>query len=80
MGAIMGRGVLRSTRRTEPGGLTRPGTEKRDNFGDRIPTLMRQAGFAAASEVAHRVTITGRITYYRAAVPVAESDAAHTAT
>ncbi len=45
----------------------------RDNFGDRIPTLMRQAGLAAPTEVAHRVTIIGRITYYRAAVPGVES-------
>jgi ubiquinone/menaquinone biosynthesis C-methylase UbiE len=38
----------------------------RDNFGDRIPTLMREAGFAAPTEVAHRITILGRLTYYRA--------------
>src|SRR5919112_1649778 len=37
----------------------------RDNFGDRIPTLMRKVGFAVPTEVAHRVTI-GRVTYYRA--------------
>ncbi len=40
----------------------------RDNFGDRIPTLMREAGFADPTEVAHRVTIFGRVTYYRATV------------
>jgi SAM-dependent methyltransferase len=45
----------------------------RDNFGDRIPTLMREAGFAGPTEVAHRVTtFVGRITYYRAAVPGAK--------
>ena len=45
----------------------------RDNFGDRIPTLMREAGFADPTEVAHRVTIAGRLTYYRASVPRAGS-------
>ena len=44
----------------------------RDNFGDRIPTLMREAGFANSTEVAHRVTIFGRVTYYRATVLRAE--------
>ncbi len=49
----------------------------RDNFGDRIPTLMREAGFADPMEVAHRVTIfVGRVTYYRATVLRAESGAA----
>lgn len=48
----------------------------RDNFGDRIPTLMREAGFANPMEVAHRVTIFGRVTYYRATVLRAESGAA----
>ncbi len=49
----------------------------RDNFGDRIPTLMREAGFADPMEVAHRVTIfVGRVTYYRATVGRAESGAA----
>jgi ubiquinone/menaquinone biosynthesis C-methylase UbiE len=42
----------------------------RDNFGDRIPALMREAGFADPTEVAHRVTkVLGRITYYGATVP-----------
>ncbi len=48
----------------------------RDNFGDRIPTLMRAAGFADPTEVAHRITIFGRVTYYQAAVLRAESGAA----
>src|SRR5215213_5871197 len=48
----------------------------RDNFGDRIPTLMREAGFADPTEVAHRITIFGRVTYYRATVLPAESGAA----
>ena len=52
----------------------------RDNFGDRIPTLMREAGFADPTEVAHRVTIAGRLTYYRASVPREGSDARHLAT
>ena len=52
----------------------------RDNFGDRIPTLMREAGFADPTEVAHRVTIAGRLTYYRANVPREGSVARHLAT
>src|SRR5215207_8894505 len=52
----------------------------RDNFGDRIPMLMREAGFADPTEVAHRVTIAGRFTYYRASTPREGSDALHSAT
>jgi SAM-dependent methyltransferase len=47
----------------------------RDNFGDRIPTLMREAGFVDPTEVAHRVTIFGRVTYYRATAQRAEPGA-----
>jgi ubiquinone/menaquinone biosynthesis C-methylase UbiE len=36
------------------------------NAGDRIPTLMRTAGFINALEVAHRLTIFGRVAFYRA--------------
>jgi ubiquinone/menaquinone biosynthesis C-methylase UbiE len=43
-----------------------------DNFGDRIPELMREAGLADPSEVAHRVSrVMGRLTYYRAVAPAA---------
>jgi ubiquinone/menaquinone biosynthesis C-methylase UbiE len=49
----------------------------RDNFGERIPALMRGAGFAEATEVDHRIgRVLGRVTYYRAVVPLAESDVA----
>jgi SAM-dependent methyltransferase len=48
----------------------------RDNLGDRIPTLMREVGFADPTEVAHRVTIFGRVTYYRATVLRGESGGA----
>jgi ubiquinone/menaquinone biosynthesis C-methylase UbiE len=42
----------------------------RDNFGDRIPTLMREAGLADPTEVGHTVSrVMGRFTYYRAVVP-----------
>jgi hypothetical protein len=51
----------------------------RDNFGERIPTLMREAGFADPTEVTHRVTIAGRLTYYRASTPREGSDARHSA-
>jgi ubiquinone/menaquinone biosynthesis C-methylase UbiE len=52
----------------------------RTNFGDRMPTLMREAGFADPTEVAHRVTIAGRFTYYRASAPREGSDALTSAT
>jgi len=42
----------------------------RDNFGDHIPTLMREAGFADPTEVAHRIMIFGRVTHYRATMLV----------
>jgi hypothetical protein len=48
-----------------------------DNFGNRIPTLMREAGFADPTEVAHRITIAGRLTYYRVSSPREGSDARH---
>jgi len=38
----------------------------RDNTGDRIPTLMCEAGFTAAAELAHRPTLFGHIAYFRA--------------
>ena len=42
----------------------------RDNYGDSIPERMREAGFADAGEVDHRVRrVMGRITYYRAVAP-----------
>ena len=45
-----------------------------DNFGNRIQTLMREAGFTDLTEVAHQVRkVLGRVTYYRATVPRAES-------
>lgn len=38
--------------------------------GDRVATLMREAGFADPMEVAHRVTrALGGVAYYRATVP-----------
>jgi ubiquinone/menaquinone biosynthesis C-methylase UbiE len=52
----------------------------RDNFGDRIPTLMREAGFADPTEVASRGTIAGSLTYYRASVPREGSPGRHSAT
>jgi SAM-dependent methyltransferase len=37
-----------------------------DNLGERIPQLMREAGFAEAAEIGHRKTHLGRVTHYRA--------------
>jgi len=51
-----------------------------DNFGDRIPMLMREAGFADPTEVAHRVTIVGPLTYYCASASPEVSDAHHSTT
>lgn len=38
----------------------------KDNTGDRIPTLLREAGFATAAEIADRSTLFGHIAYFRA--------------
>lgn len=47
----------------------------RDNFGERIPALMREAGLADPTEVDHKVgRVLGRVTYYRAVAPLAGSD------
>lgn len=49
----------------------------RHNFGETIPTLLRDAGFQGSTEVAHRVSrLLGRVTYYCAAVPAGQSGAA----
>jgi ubiquinone/menaquinone biosynthesis C-methylase UbiE len=42
------------------------GHRLRDNFGDRIPTLMREAGLVDAGMVSHRRMLLGHIAYYRA--------------
>lgn len=47
----------------------------RDNVGDRIPTLLREAGFADAKEITHRGTTIS----YRASLPVAGSTVAEIA-
>jgi hypothetical protein len=41
---------------------------------------MREAGFADPTEVAHRITIAGRLSYYRASAPREGSDARYSAT
>jgi len=49
----------------------------RDNFGERIPALMREAGLADPTEVDHRVgRVLGRVTYYRAVAQLAGSESA----
>jgi ubiquinone/menaquinone biosynthesis C-methylase UbiE len=42
------------------------GHRLRDNFGDRIPALMREAGLVEAQMVSHRRMLLGHIAYYRA--------------
>lgn len=42
-----------------------------DNFGDRIPALMRAAGLVDALEVGHQMTRIGRHTYWSARRPTA---------
>src|SRR5215203_1640215 len=53
------------------------GERLRNNLGDRIPTLMGEAGFADPTEVASRGTIAGRLTYYRASALREGSEAHH---
>jgi ubiquinone/menaquinone biosynthesis C-methylase UbiE len=40
-----------------------------DNFGDRIPALMREAGLTDAGETGHRVSVVGRSTSWSARRP-----------
>jgi ubiquinone/menaquinone biosynthesis C-methylase UbiE len=46
--------------------LSRRSKRLQDNFGDRIPTLMRDAGFLNPVATAHRTRILGPITSYHA--------------
>jgi hypothetical protein len=46
--------------------LARRSRALKDNWNDRIPTLMREAGFADAAETGHLTKRIGRLTYYRA--------------
>lgn len=41
----------------------------KDNWDDRIPTLMREAGFSDPRETGHLVKRIGRLTFYRAVRP-----------
>lgn len=38
----------------------------RTNMGDGIPTLLAGAGFSEVTELTHRTSLVGRVTYYRA--------------
>ena len=49
--------------------LSRRSRTLQDNWNDRIPTLMREAGFADAAETGHLTKRIGRLTYYRATRP-----------
>jgi ubiquinone/menaquinone biosynthesis C-methylase UbiE len=49
--------------------LARRSRTLKDNWDDRIPTLMREAGFAEAAETGHLTKRVGRLTYYRATCP-----------
>jgi hypothetical protein len=49
--------------------LARRSPVLRDNWDDRIPALMREAGFAEAAETGHLTKRIGRLTYYRATRP-----------
>jgi ubiquinone/menaquinone biosynthesis C-methylase UbiE len=46
--------------------LSRRNPRLQDNFGDRIPTLMTEAGLSEATETGHATTRAGRLTTYRA--------------
>jgi ubiquinone/menaquinone biosynthesis C-methylase UbiE len=41
----------------------------RDSVRDRLPTLMRDAGFVAVEEIRREATVFGTLAYYRAAAP-----------
>jgi ubiquinone/menaquinone biosynthesis C-methylase UbiE len=49
--------------------LARRSRTLKDNWDDRIPTLMREAGFAEAAETGHLTKRVGRLTSYRATCP-----------
>ena len=51
--------------------LSRRNPRLHDNLGDRVPTLMRDAGLADAVEVGHRTSHMGRQTYWAATRPEA---------
>jgi ubiquinone/menaquinone biosynthesis C-methylase UbiE len=46
--------------------LARHSHTLRDNWGDRIPTLMREAGLSEPAEIGHLTARVGHLTYYRA--------------
>jgi ubiquinone/menaquinone biosynthesis C-methylase UbiE len=46
--------------------LSRHSHTLRDNWGDRIPTLMLEAGLRDPAESGHLTKRIGRLTYYRA--------------
>jgi ubiquinone/menaquinone biosynthesis C-methylase UbiE len=52
--------------------LLHRGQHLRDNVGGRIPSLMARSGLAESSEVAHRSTAFGTISYWRAIRPDTE--------
>ena len=49
--------------------LSRPSRTLKDNWDDRIPALMREAGFVDAAETGQLTRRIGRLAYYRAARP-----------
>jgi ubiquinone/menaquinone biosynthesis C-methylase UbiE len=49
--------------------LAHRSTRLAENFGERIPALMREAGLAGAAETGHRVTHIGRHTFWSASRP-----------
>jgi ubiquinone/menaquinone biosynthesis C-methylase UbiE len=49
--------------------LARRSDALKDNWDDRIPTAMREAGFVDAAETGHLTKHLGRLTYYRATRP-----------
>jgi hypothetical protein len=49
--------------------LARRSRTLQDNWDERIPTLMREAGFAEGAETGHLTKRIGRLTYYRATRP-----------
>ncbi|MQA15439.1 MAG: hypothetical protein GEV09_15085 [Pseudonocardiaceae bacterium] len=49
--------------------LQRRSQRLRDNLGDGVPARLRAAGFGDVTELTHRASRVGRVTYYSGTAP-----------
>ena len=56
-----------------PARLTRRRPAPRENLDERIPALLREAGFTGPAVTSHHTTHIGSLTYYRAARPTTQT-------